>query len=192
MATKIGTESRRTRTGQFAITETEWNDVLAKIPHLEDEALIRLAVATGMRREDIIRVELSGVNLDRGEVTFYESKKRRPWSAYIGPDTTKTLAQHIHTLPPESKWLFPSPRKPKDHISSRHAYDVWNEALHRAGISSRPFHAARSTCIKLLQKKGWSIEQVMRQTGDTFRVIKEHYDVPTEEEMKDAAQLKGI
>jgi len=163
-----------------------------KIPHLEDEALIRLAVATGMRREDIVRVEISGVDLDRGEVRFYESKKRRPWSAFIGPETAKVLTQYIHTLPPDAKWLFPSPRKPNDHVSSRQAYDIWNEALQRAGITRRPFHAARSTCIKLLQRKGWTIDQVMRQTGDTFRVIKEHYDVPTEDEMRSTAQTKGL
>jgi hypothetical protein len=32
----------------------------------------------------------------------------------------------------------------------------------------------------------------MEQTGDSFDTIKEHYDTPTEEEMREAARTKGL
>jgi integrase len=185
-------ERRAVRSGQNALSESELSVLFSKIAHLEDEALLRLTVSTGMRREDIVTVERTNLDLDGGVVRFWERKKSRPWRAWIGPDTIKVLRQHLNTLPNGTKWVFPSPRKANAHISSRHAYDVLQGALQIAGLRQRPFHALRATCVKVLQKRGWSIEQVMEQTGDSFDTIKEHYDTPTEEEMREAARTKGL
>jgi len=185
-------ERRAVRSGQHALTEAELEALFRAMGHLEDEALLRLAVATGMRREDVVAVERANVDLEGGVVRFWEHKKRRPWRAWIGPDTVKVLRQHMNLLPNGCRWLFPSRRKPGQHISSRHAYDVLQGALEAAGLRPRPFHALRATCIKVLQKRGWSIEQVMEQTGDSFETIKEHYDTPTEDEMREIAAAKGL
>lgn len=185
-------EQRQRRSGQLALTQDELGRLYLAIPHLEDEALLRTAVATGMRREDVVRTELKDVDLDTGRIRFWEAKKRREWRAYAGPDTLKVLRQHIHKLPRGTPWLFPSPRDPRRHVSSRTAYNVLQRWLDRAGLKRRPFHALRATCIKILQRRGWTIEQVMEQTGDSFRTIKEHYDTPTEEELRSIAGKSGL
>src|SRR3990172_1331894 len=180
------------KSGTVALTEPEATLLLSKIGHIEDKALLALAMATGMRREDVVAVHLKDVDLENRLVSFWESKKRRPWSAWFGEDTAVTLEQHIHGLPKGTPWLFPSPRDPKKHLSSRQAYNILQSWLERAGLKRRPFHALRATCIKLLQKRGISIEQVMKQTGDTFRTIKEHYDTPSDDEMREAFRAKGL
>lgn len=178
--------------GARALSSADLDTLFQKITHLEDEALIRFAVATGLRREDCVNVKLQDLDLEKGIVRFYESKKRRPWRAWFGPETAKILAQHINALPKGTPYLFPSPRGVKRHLSSRQAYNILQKWLERAGLARRPFHALRATCMKQLQRRGWSMEQVMMQTGDSFRTIKEHYETPSDEEMFEAAKKTGI
>ena len=139
-----------------------------------------------------MKIELGNVDTERGLIRFWERKKKRFWKAWIGGETLDILRIYIDTLPKRSRWLFPSPLGVKKPISSRTAYNVLQRNLKRAGLRLRPFHALRATCIKLLQKRGWTIEQVMEQTGDSFRTIKEHYETPSDDEMAESAKEKSI
>lgn len=179
-------EMKRGMIGKFSLTESELQNLYSRITLLRDLALIKLAVFTGMRREDVVAVELKDINWNTGEIRFYETKKQRNWSAYVNLDTMNTLEMYVNTLDRHEKFLFPgrSGRSPaKTHLTGRAAYDMLQHWLEIAGLESRPFHALRSSCMKLLLSKGWSITQVMRQTGDTEEVIRLHYTVPTESEM---------
>lgn len=67
-----------------------------------------------------------------------------------------------------TRWLFPSMHDSgKKHIADKTAYNVLAFYLDKAGLPSRPFHSLRATCIKLCQRKGWTIEQVMKQGAST-------------------------
>lgn len=183
----------RYTSGQDALTDAEVKSLLHAITRLEDDALLRFAIVTGMRREDVVGVKLHDLDLETGIVKFWQSKKRMPWRAWVGDgEAARILALHIEKLPKGTPWLFPSPRNPKNHLSSRQAYNILQKWLDRAGVKRRPFHALRATCVKLAQKRGLSIEWVMSQTGDTFRTIKEHYDTPSDEEMAQAVRENPI
>lgn len=170
----------------------EVDQLLRSIRVLEDEVLLRLAIAAGMRREDIVAVKLQDMDLEKGIVRYWESKKRRPWKAWVGQESLRVFAQYMEILPKGGPWLFPSPWNPKKHMSSRTAYNILQRWLKAAGLRPRPFHALRATCIKLAQKRGLTIEQVMAQTGDSFRTIKEHYDTPSDDEMAAAFRERGF
>lgn len=178
--------------GQYALTEPEVLRLLGGIRHLEDEALLILTLATGIRREDVVSIELGRVDLEHGKVSYWESKKRRDWTAWIDGEPLRRITQYVRTLPRGSRWLFPSPRLPDRHATGRHAYDVLQRWLHEAGLEERPFHALRSTFIKLAQKRGWSPERVSRQTGDSIRVIQAHYSTPSDDEMRETVRERPI
>lgn len=180
------------RSAEYALTPSQVDNLLRRIDHLEDEALIRTAIATGIRREDVVAVRVRDIDLDDGWLTFFETKKDRTRSIPIHGDVLITLRKYVRHLPKGTPWLFPSPRDPKRHLSGRAAYDILNRWLTKAGIAERPFHALRSTCIKLAQARGWPIENVMELVGDTFRTIKEHYDTPSREEMAQIAREKPL
>jgi integrase len=182
----------RGKAGTHALTEAEVGRLLEGVPHLEDEALLRLAINTGIRREDLVAVRLEAVDLDAGWISFWEAKKRRTWKVPVAGRAAAVLRQHMNTLPRSTPWLFPSPRNPAKHASGRHAYNVLQERLAAAGLAPRPFHALRATCIKLAQRRRWTVEQVMALTGDSWRVIQEHYATPTEAEMAEAARARPI
>lgn len=191
------TGERRYTTGKDALSPEQVRRVLGSCERLEQKALLALALSTGMRRSDVVAVETQNVEW-QGEppnrvarVTFWENKKGRWWQSWVVSDLSQPLRLHMESLPRKCRWVFPSPggRSESGHISSKTAYNWFQEALEVAGIESRPFHALRATCIKLCKARGWSIEQTMEQTGDSWRTIQEHYTTPSDEEMRAAAEM---
>lgn len=182
--------------GENALTEPEVHTVLAAATDFESEVLLRVAIATGIRREDLVRVRMEGVDLDSARIRFYESKKRRQWEVTIGGETLSALRKWVAGQPRTSNWLFPSTYGPaghkSGHRSGRWAYNVLQDALRAANLEQRPFHSLRSTCVKLCQRRGWTPEQVSKLTGDTIRVIQLHYSTPSRDEMSAVARERPL
>jgi integrase len=182
MATRSG---KPYKTGEFALTPLEYDNILSSCGSIEDETLIKFTVATGLRRADVVRVLINNVNIDTGMVTYTEKKKGdRIRTIYIGPQLRQLLNKYLKTVPKEQKRLFA--------FSERTAFNKLQRLCIIAGIPKRPFHSLRATCIKRCQKAGWSPEQVCDLTGDTLRVIQEHYAIPSSGEMVELAATKEI
>lgn len=196
-------EMKRGLIGKFSLTEAQVNQLYSSVTVLRDLALLKLAIMTGIRREDIVAIELKDVNWTTGEIKYYEQKKSRPWSSFANSDALNYLRMYVNTLDSHERYLFPGRHETrgqqysKTHLTGRAAYNILQQWLIAAGLQERgpdgqfekrPFHALRSTCIKLLQKKGWTTEQLMRQTGDSLEVIELHYTVPTDSEMVEIAK----
>ena len=180
------------RTGRDALTEDEVAVVIKATTSYQDEALLRLAIVTGIRREDLVAIPLEGIDLTGGEITYYESKKKRTRTIHIGGETPGFLAKHVDNLPAGSRFLFPGREAGVRHISGKTAWNILDRALRAAGLKPRPFHALRATCVKLAQKRGWSVEKVAELTGDTPRTIQTHYSTPSADEMAQVARERPI
>ena len=184
----------RKKTGEYALTEGQVNKLLSMVGRLDHEVLLRIAIELGLRRADIVSIEQANINLDKKWLVFVEHKKQNKlhWVP-LSDSLCKLLEQYLHIVGwRKNKWLFPSSHNPRKHINDKTAWNILNMYLLKANLPQRPFHALRATCIKLCQRKGWSIEQVMKLTNDTFRTIKEHYDIPGEEEMLEVAKEKPL
>jgi len=176
------------RTGRDALTEEEIPRVLDAVRSYQDEFLLRLAISTGIRREDLIAIELAGVDAETGLIRYYEAKKKRHRPVAVGGETLKSLRRHVQALRPGSRYLFPGREAGVKHISGKTAWNVLDRALRDAGLKPRPFHALRATCVKMAQKRGWTPEQVAELTGDTIRTIQTHYSTPSHDEMVQVAR----
>lgn len=191
-------EWKRGQIGKFSLNEEQLQKVYSNITSIRDLALIKLAAFTGIRREDIVAIEIHNIDWNLGTVKFYETKKRRQWAVWLNPDTLNILSMYVNTLDTHERYLFPGRHQKigeissKTHLTGRAAYDIFQHWLQASGLENRPFHALRSSCIKLLARKGWTTEQIMRQTGDTLETIQLHYTVPTDSEMHDAASKTEI
>jgi integrase len=198
-------QSRRYRTGKDALTEKEVNLIFQKVEKLEEESLISLAIASGIRREDIVAIEKKNIEIDETyipegqghllKIIFWEQKRKRYWTTYVGGRAAQSIIQLMNVQKKNkirARWLFISPHDKNKHLSGRTAYNILQKLLKRAGLRPRPFHALRATCMKMCQKKGWSIEQTMELTGDSWRTVQEHYLTPTEDEMKETATKKRL
>lgn len=187
------------RSGHDALEIEQIKILLNSFDKISDKALIELAIATGIRRADIVAIQLQDVDLENGRIKFTEHKKNRIWSVVIpSPNCVSTLKQHINASR-ESSWLFPSPKttgKFKNaHISDRQAYDILNEAIKRCkfkDVKSIPFHALRATCVKQCLRSGWSWEAISELTGDIITTLQYHYAVPSKGEMDKLAKERPI
>jgi len=58
------TSRNSSRSGEFSLSEEEVHRVISSAQTFQAEVLLRVAVSTGIRREDIVRLERSGVDDD--------------------------------------------------------------------------------------------------------------------------------
>ncbi len=155
------------RSNSLTITEQEL--LLSVTETYEDLALFQLELNTGIRREDIVKIQLGNIHLDKKELTFWEAKKRRWYSIPLSNRVIPDLTRYISTLPRGQKELFT--------ISGRTAYNRLQKYLTKAGITKHlSFHDLRRTFIKTAKKKGIDIKAVSQITGDSFKTIQDHYE----------------
>lgn len=168
-----------------SLTFDEVNRVLNACETLEERALIELAVNTGIRRNDIVDIEIDRIDIERRRIAFWEEKKDRYWMVAISPEVTQTIKMFIQTLPRSQRYLF--------NFSGRTAYNILQRLVERANIQKHiPFHALRRTFIRLSRRMGRDIRFVMDQTGDSARVILEAYEGYTVDEMVDLMEDDNI
>lgn len=188
-------KKKKYTSGQRALTQDQVQSLLMSITNLIHLGLLQLALASGIRREDIVQVKKSDLDFEKQRVTYFESKKSRTRTIYI-PITVMNTLQMICNANKKESYLFPGNSGKKingrRHMSGRTAWNLFDGYLRKAGLEPRPFHSLRSTCIKLCQKRGWSIEQTAELVGDTIATIQEHYLTPSEDEMREAVNAKPI
>jgi integrase len=180
--------SDRYKTGEKALTRDEYNKLMKVITNLQDELLIRLGIATGIRREDLCNIECDNIDLKDKTLMFCESKKRRNKIVDL-PDEIISLIQKFYNTFDKSelkkrKYLF-------DYVG-RTAYRHFNHWCKVADIPERPIHALRATCIKFAHDAGWSDEAISKLTGDKIATIQEHYMTPSIDEMRQLTQRKAF
>lgn len=175
--------SEKYKSGEKALTRKEYDKLISCIDNLQDELLIKMAVSTGLRREDICQVRIANIDLENGIMTFYEAKKDKDRPIHLEPAIILLIKKYLKGQAKRDR-LFT--------FAGRTAYNRLNHWCRIAGIPERPFHALRATCVKFSQDAGWTTEQVSKHTGDSIRVIQEHYSTPSEGEMKEIIRSKPI
>lgn len=186
------TNKTRYKTGEKALTDSEWNKLMSVIDNIEDECLFTLAVSTGLRRWDITNINMNNISFDNPDkpgnwLTYNEKKKRnRIRTIPLNDKCAQVIKKLINSRGKsyKSDMLFS--------FKDRAAYNHLQRACKKAGIQTRPFHALRATCIKRCQKAGWTPEQVSSLTGDTIAVIQEHYLTPSTSEMQEVTNSKSV
>lgn len=173
------------KSGEKALTKAEWEKLKVAIDSIEDELLIKMAITTGIRREDIVTIKIANISLPDASLTFHESKKGIDRTIHLTPEIVQLIKKYLRTVEHrEDKRLF--------RFTGRTAWNKLDRLCRIAGIESRLFHALRATCVKFCQAAKWTPSEVSKLTGDSLRVIEEHYACPSEGEMKEATEKKAI
>lgn len=191
--------SDRYKTGQKALTREEYNKLISCITDIQDELMIRFAVDTGLRREDLCNVECDQIDLKNNKLRFHEAKKdhtdkktnafTEKWRTIDLSNEVVALIQKFYNTLDKSElrkrqYLF-------DYVG-RTAYRHFNRWCVVAGIDERPIHALRATCIKFAHEAEWSDMEIADLTGDKISTIQEHYMTPSVDEMRQAKQKKAF
>jgi integrase len=160
----------------------EYLKILQICNTMEEEALLRVTVALGLRRRDVSRIKIQNVDLVNHRITYYEHKKDRDRTLPINESLSRMLKKYINTLPKDQKYLFPWGEHVWGDIT---AYRRFRSLCERAGVSQRPFHALRGTCYKFLQAQGWPPVFAADLLGDTLETVQKHYATPSPAEMEE-------
>lgn len=191
-------KSDRYKSGEKALSRKEYNLLIEVISDLQDELLIKMAVALALRREDICipakkktskrydprrGVKIKNISLDDKTLIFFETKKNQ-YRVLNLPDPLVTLIRKYLKTIADRENLFD--------YTGRQAYRRFNHWCKIAGIPQRPFHALRATCIKFAKDAGWEDPQIAALTGDSIGVIQQHYMVPSNDDMVNVTNTKMI
>jgi len=151
-----------------SLTIEEQEKLLSCTETFEDLTLFRLALSTGIRREDIAGIEVGNIDLSNRRLRFWESKKRRWWEVPLTLEVCQEIQRLINTYPNGRKKLFD--------MTGRTAYNRLQKYLEKAGIRKEiSFHDLRRSFIKTAKRRGLSPKAVSQITGDTLSTIEQSY-----------------
>jgi len=159
----------------------------------EQTCLIGLACELGLRREDVVAVEVANIDTVNKRLTFYEAKKRRMRMLPLPDTQVHDIIKHLNTYKKSPRFLFPAKKRSSKsgHMSGMEAWRILQELCIQADIpmppdrKDRPFHSLRGTCYKLKQNRDkWSVEQAAAWLGDTPETAMRHYGKTTDSELE--------
>ena len=168
--------TRKYRSNSLNIEEQE--KLLSSTILYEDLALFKLALTTGIRREDIVNIEMINLGVANRKLRFWEQKKKRYWEVPLTINVQNELIRYLKHKDPYDRYLF--------NFSGRTAYNKLQRALKNAEIKKEiSFHDLRRSFIKTAKIKGISINAVAQITGDRIDTIQQFYQNLDHEELKD-------
>ncbi len=119
--------------------------------------LVRLALVTGARRGELLKLTWADVDLERGQIHLRETKNNEPRTVPVIKDVMEHLKAWGKIRRLDSKFVFP-------HLSRNdRPYNIdapWQEALTAAGIENFRFHDLRHSCASYLAQAGASPLQI--------------------------------
>jgi integrase len=150
--------------------------------------IVRLAVATGARRNELCRLRWQDVDLDRGMLRLAKTKNKQPRSLPLVGQVL-TLVQAYATRKPHPLWLFPR----QDGQQPVLIEQAWRTARTRAGLVDFRFHDLRHTCASYLAMSGASLLDIATILGhkklDVVRRYAHLTDAHTQGTLERMAQL---
>lgn len=151
-----------------SLTSTEQDMLLNVIDKYEDHALFTLALTTGIRREDIVSIEIGNVDLENRKITFWESKKRKFHTVPIAEIAHPHILRYVNTLKKGQKRLF--------NITGKTAYNRLQKYVEKAQINKKlAFHDLRRTFVKTAKRKGMSIKAIAQILDDKIDTVETWY-----------------
>jgi len=170
-----------------ALTPEEAKRLLDELPtHLRDMALF--ALLTGLRQANVLGLEWSKVDLERGHawVASSASKNRQPISVPLNQDATELLLRQVGKHP---KRVFTYKGNPITNANTR----AWREALKRAEIEDFRWHDLRHTWATWHRRAGTPTHELQRLGGwRTASMVERYAHLASDHLAESAARLGSV
>jgi len=119
---------------------------------------VRLALTTGGRRSELLRLEWRDIDLNRGSVLFRDTKNGEDRRVPLLPEVHERIKALAKVRAINDPHVFP--------VSSRHQLDkAWTAAKNAAGVENLRLHDLRHSCGSYLAKAGASAFQIAAILG---------------------------
>jgi integrase len=145
--------------------------------------IVVLALSTGMRKEELLSLKWSSLDLGIGTIILHKTKNKETRRVPVRGLALTLLKQHAKVRHISSEFVFPgekpSPNKPCSKVAqnSRH-FDIrkpWQRALKDSKIETFRFHDLRHSCASYLAMNGASLLEIAEVLGHkTLEVVKRY------------------
>jgi integrase len=150
-------------------------------PHLY--MAVVLALSTGARQQEIWGLRWSEVHLDRGLITFTETKNDEFRSVPLEGHARELLLEHYKIRRIGTDLVFPSKKNPV----VRHDFrDPWNKVLVVAEVENFRWHDLRHSCASYLAMNGVPMLTIAEILGHKTLSMVQRYTHLSTEHLKEA------
>ncbi len=127
-------------------------------------SIISLAITTGARRGEIMRIRLTDVDLDTRRIVLWETgtKNKTARILHLVEPTLSMVKSLLEKAPPKQQYLFTSPldySRPNDFRRS------WNTAVRRSKLDNFHFHDLRHTAASYFARHGAKLHHIAELLG---------------------------
>ncbi len=153
-----------------------------------DLAIVSLFLGTGIRRSELINLDLSDVNL-KGATIKVIRKGGDQQSVEMGPDVVKTLREYLEEGEGTSGPFFISNRGKR--INQATVYYLVKKYLYFADLKGSP-HSLRHTCLTELARKGAPFPVIQAIAGHKRAETTSRYTHTQEADRREAVKLINL
>ncbi len=150
-------------------------------PHLRP--IMRLAVLTGMRQDEVLGLEWARVDLARREVRLEVTKNKRTRTVPLSDDAVAILVAMTGTQ--RTGYVFVNPKTGTRYVDVGHAF---RRARERAGIEDFRFHDLRHTFASWAIQSGMSLYVLSKILGHSNLAMTMGYAHQQTQQLHDAVQ----
>ncbi len=164
------------------LTKEEVKQLLNNTHNPKHRLLVELLYASGLRVSEAVKLRVT--DLDQKEHMGYvrEGKGKKDRNIILSKEFVKNLQEYLTKRKEESDYLFPSY---KDHLTTRMAQKIVNDAAKQAGIKKRVFcHALRSSFATHLLEAGTDIRVIQELLGHSDISTTQRYTQVSREQLK--------
>ncbi len=135
--------------------------------------IVTLALSTGMRRGEILRLSWENVDLQNKRVTLVRTKNgERRIVPLVGKAYDSIRGLYLKLEPDKDTLLFPSPHNSNQPVSIRTA---WDTAMRKAKLENFRFHDLRHSTASYLAMNGASLLEIADILGHkTLQMVKRY------------------
>lgn len=148
-------------------------------PHLYK--IVVLALSTGARKMEIIGLEWSEVDFDRGVIVLDETKNGERRVLPLQGLALNLMRQHAKVRMLGCPYVFPSTKITKDSVTGKIIYQpidirtAWENAIINAKIEDFRFHDLRHSAASYLAMNGASLAEIAEVLGHkTLQMVKRY------------------
>ena len=168
----------------------EESELRYRAPHLS--AIISVALHTGLRRGEILRLRWADINFQKNVLIVQKSKTKAGKGRNV--NLNSMLRKKLLALfeQEHGEWVFPSPKRfqiqgqPESHISD--VKNAFRRAVSLAGIRPITFHQLRHTFCSRLADAGVPMPVIQDLAGHASITMTRRYTHPADERKQQAVE----
>ncbi len=148
------------------LTEAEVRRLFAAAPTLRHKTLLMATYSGGLRVGEVIALQPGDIDSIQMLLHIRRGKGARPRTVMLADSLLIGLRQYWRRYRPAQPWLFPSPRNPERHISTREVQRRFRQAADAAQIrKSCSMHSLRHAFSTHLLESGVDLTILQKLLG---------------------------